>query len=139
VVAQAVPAFRAYQNTLQSVPTASNTRILLQAESFDPTNSFDSVTNFRFQPLVAGYYQISGHVAMAASTSGFAYLNKKGVIGSQGSYATSYAYEVNDLLQFDGVSDWVEMWVYQVSGGTVNTIAGHGSTYFSGILISRTS
>ena len=38
---------------------ATNTKIVFNAKEFDTANAFDSTTNYRFTPQVAGYYQFN--------------------------------------------------------------------------------
>ena len=61
------PAFSAYQSTAQSLPQNVITKIQFQTKEFDTANAFDAVTNFRFQPLVAGYYQVTGSFQIATT------------------------------------------------------------------------
>ena len=54
------PAFSANRATSnQTVTSAALTKVQLNAETFDTDNAFDSTTNYRFQPTVAGYYPVS--------------------------------------------------------------------------------
>lgn len=55
-VAGTGPAFSAYRGTPQSVTTGQYTKIQINTEEFDTDNAFDSGTNYRFTPQVAGYY-----------------------------------------------------------------------------------
>jgi hypothetical protein len=56
------PAFSVYSTANQVTATVTYTKIQLNTENFDTNNNFDSTTNYRFTPTVAGYYQISGAV-----------------------------------------------------------------------------
>jgi len=56
------PAFSAYQNSAQSVSSGTTVKVQFQAEDFDTANCFDSTTNYRFTPNVAGYYQVNALV-----------------------------------------------------------------------------
>lgn len=129
------PAFRAWNSSVTSIPTATATKIALQSENFDTANAFDSVTNYRFQPLVAGYYQLTGAVGIVSSVIGFAMFYKNGAVATQGQYSTGYAYVVSDLVYLNGSTDYVELFVNQTSGGTVNTVNASAATYFSGALV----
>jgi hypothetical protein len=64
VIQKAMPAFRAYKTSAQTISSSTFTKVSLQAESFDVTNAFDSTTNYRFQPTVAGYYQANGTIIL---------------------------------------------------------------------------
>ena len=55
------PTFSVYRNTTeQSVTSNVATKIQFNAEEFDTANCFDSTTNYRFTPNVAGYYLFQG-------------------------------------------------------------------------------
>jgi hypothetical protein len=53
------PAFSVYQGTQQNPTSGVYTKIQFTVENFDTANAFDSTTNYRFTPQVAGYYQIN--------------------------------------------------------------------------------
>jgi hypothetical protein len=71
------PAFSAYRATsAQSFTAGVWSKVQFNAESYDTANCYDSTTNYRFTPNVAGYYSVNLSVnysiASAASTSGLA-------------------------------------------------------------------
>jgi len=136
------PAFSAYQSTLQSVPNITYSKIQIQTKEFDTANAFDNITNYRFQPLTAGYYQISGsiNIASGAAFPVLAIIYKNGVAYKNGTVSTGSAAvynqaEVSALVYLNGSTDYVELWAYQASGGAVNTTIGIQNTYFQGIFI----
>ena len=63
------PAFSAYQSSGQALSSNTQTKLQFQAKEFDTANCFDNVTNYRFTPTVAGYYQVSGGLAVASSAT----------------------------------------------------------------------
>lgn len=64
------PAFSAYTGTTTVISTGPGFVVItLTAEDFDTDNAFDSVAFSRFQPTVAGYYFISGRLAVTGSTA----------------------------------------------------------------------
>lgn len=69
VTQKAMPAFRAYTTSSQTITSGTFTKVALQAKSFDSTSAFDSTTNYRFQPTVAGYYQTNGSIYFQATSS----------------------------------------------------------------------
>ena len=74
-VAGSGPAFSAYMTNGSagiSTGAATFTKIILDTEEFDTASCFDSSTNYRFTPTVAGYYQINAAVTydVPASTAG---------------------------------------------------------------------
>lgn len=62
-VAATGPAFSAYPSAQQN-PVTVNTwvKVTLNAEEYDTANCFDSTTNYRFTPNVAGYYHLTGNI-----------------------------------------------------------------------------
>ena len=129
------PAFRAFNSSVTSLPTATFTKIALQSESFDTANAFDPTTNYRFQPSVAGYYQINGAVSLASTVSAVAAIVKTGAYVAYGQYATALTVVVSDIVFMNGSTDYVELWASQSAGSTVNTLPGSANTYFSGVLV----
>lgn len=134
------PAFSAFGNA-QTVSNTTWTKVVLQNEEFDTNSNFDSGTNYRFTPTVAGYYQITGSVYYGTTTGGTTvsiYKNgsefKRGSQNAGVSGGGSQSY-VSALIYFNGSTDYVEFYLYQNSGGSVTTNGGAALQYFQGILI----
>jgi len=110
---------RSYLAGAQNVLTATFTKVLIDTDSFDPSNITDLV-NHRIIPNQAGYYHVVGQVAFTtflASTFAMLYFN--GAIASYGDYIGSAVFAVtHDLIYFNGSSNYVELWCYQGSGST---------------------
>ena len=140
-VAGTGPAFRAYRTTSNQSLTASTwTKVQLNAEDFDTANCFDSTTNYRFTPTVAGYYQINfGAQVLGTSIIAIA-IYKNGSAYGLGTYFESAfansASNVQDVVYFNGSTDYVEGYILAVSSGiTVNgTINSQAQTRMSGFL-----
>lgn len=122
------PAFSAYQSTLQSLSNNTWTKIQLQSEYFDTAGAFDNTTNYRFQPAVAGYYQINCvvqalmFVALAVSI----YKNGSGTDYAVGTGTVSQLYSTvaqSKLIYLNGSTDYIELYAYQGSGVAINTVA----------------
>ena len=134
------PAFSAYLSTNQSVTSATFTKIQLNTENFDTNNCFDNATNYRFTPNVAGYYQINGSMNGQSSTTRsriIVSIYKNGSEykrGSDQNYANANAANVQDVIYFNGTTDYVELY-----GLTTATTAlfngGQELTYFSGCFV----
>ena len=135
------PAFSAYATSSQTVSSAVFTKVALQAEEFDTANCFDATTNYRFTPNVAGYYQFSSFVSGPSNSTQnqITAIYKNGSIykylgAVQNLNATAV---VNDgvsgsmLISLNGSTDYVELWLYQQTGSTVNTA---GTAYLTGFL-----
>ena len=134
-----MPAFSAYQSSAQSVSTGTWTKVQLQTEEFDTASAFDSTTNYRFQPTVAGYYQVNGAVEWAFVTGmGGVSIYKNGSIFKVGSFSLATlvgtAVIVSALVYLNGSTDYIELYCYETNG-TVNTVAGASQTYFQAALV----
>jgi hypothetical protein len=140
MVSGAMPAFSAYQSSTQILSNATYTKIQLQTEEFDTASAFDSTTNYRFTPQVAGYYQIQGVINYAGSASNIyttALIYKNGTsfkrVQVYGAYDSGPI--VVALVYLNGSSDYVELYGYQASGGTVGTTTGVINTYFQATMV----
>jgi hypothetical protein len=136
-VAGTGPAFSAYQSSAQSLTANTITKIQLQTEEFDTASCFDSTTNYRFTPNVAGYYQVNG--GFVASSSGRSYnviyIYKNGVqvkTGQAGNSTTGVGSGISVLIYLNGTTDYVEL--YGLSGLSQNTSANLQETWFQAFL-----
>ena len=122
------PAFSAYNNASQSIANSTETKVILNTEEFDTASAFDSTTNYRFAPTVAGYYQFNAVVRPIASTNlATAYLSfyKNGnvlVRGSEfsGGITTGAAIQIqaNYLIYLNGSGDYIELYAVLAGSGT---------------------
>ena len=134
-----VPAFAVYRSGTQSVTSGVYTKIAFNAETFDTDNLFDATTNYRFQPSIAGYYQLNCVVAHNGTSvsSAVPAVYKNGSIYQYGPYiqATNANSCISTMLYLNGTTDYVEIYAYQ----TASTAAWSGngySTWFNGHLVS---
>ena len=137
--ANAAPVFSAYLASNQSIVNNTATKITINTEIFDTNSNYDSATNYRFTPTVAGYYQIIGGVAdVSGGTSGGlkAYLYKNGALYTYTNIPmtnTGVIAQCSAIMYFNGSTDYVELWSLQNSGGSLNIGGGATSgTMFSG-------
>jgi hypothetical protein len=134
------PAFSAY-NSNQAITHNTFTKLSCSNEVYDTNNNYDPTTNYRFTPTVAGYYQINGSVALAASsglcTIAIFKIGSIAFSGSAASLITGYTIvNVSSIVYLNGSNEYVELYCYQNSGGTINTITNSGPyNYFNGALI----
>ena len=139
------PAFSAYaNNTLQTITSGSQQKVLFQVEEFDTNNNYASS---RFTPTVEGYYQLNAEVRLdGASGTGemmiILYKNgseyKRGTNQSGTQIATSFwAMQVSSVVYANGTSDYFEIYVQQGSGGSVTVTAVNNSaiTWFNGCML----
>ena len=134
-------AFKAYgANSDQSLTSSVYTKVQLNVEELDSNGEFDSVTNHRWTPLVAGWYLVTYKVNVSAAslTLGFASLYKNGMQFAFGSYAppvTADAISVGSELVFmNGSTDYLELFAYGV-GTTLVVRQGPDRTTLSGVLV----
>jgi hypothetical protein len=139
------PAFSAYKTGQQTgISYATWTKVQFPSKNFDTASAFDSTTNYRFTPLVAGYYQLNATV----------YINTLAVGGQQiaiykngsqfscssetSTASTDVACVVSAVIYLNGSTDYVEVYViantasgtYQTNGG-----GGGGLVQFSGAMV----
>ena len=139
------PAFSAYaNNTLQTITSGSQQKVLFQVEEFDTNNNFASST---FTPTVAGYYQLNAQVRLdGASGTGEMMIviwrngseYKRGTNQSGVQIATNFwAMTVSSLVYANGTSDYFEIYVQQTSGGslTVTAVNAVNITWFNGCMV----
>ena len=139
-----MPAFSAYGNASQTVTASTFTKVTLNTEEFDTNNNFDSTTNYRFTPTVAGYYQINGQISFGTTSTltrtlviiyknGSAYKYGLDIIGATLSGVRG---SVSSVIYFNGSTDYVEL--YGFAGG-VGTLTFNGASasddYFNGVLV----
>jgi hypothetical protein len=136
------PAFSAYLATNQTIAHNTTTKVTINTKEFDTNNCFNT-TNYRFTPTVAGYYQInvSGYL-VGTGVNGYV----QGYIFKNGSAikTTLFPYTSNNgiggvmlstVVYLNGSTDYVEFYIYQVTGVSQSLIGGQPSTIFSGALI----
>jgi hypothetical protein len=126
------PAFRAGEGTAVSVASATWTKITFGAEQLDTAGCYASD---RFTPNTAGLYQINAAVQYNGTTSstalfGFAvYKNGGAHSDGNGNITLQYAGTAgSDLVQLNGTTDYVEIYVLH-SQGTAQNMVGK---YFNG-------
>jgi hypothetical protein len=146
IVSVVNPTFSAYGNAAQTLATDVFTKVVLNAEDYDTNNNFDSTTNYRFTPTVAGYYQLNLKLTVA-TTSTLTLLiaefrkNGSGATNGRGlqfgfSVGTFGIFNATNIMYFNGVSDYCEIWLYMSGAGTLTTSsADKNTTFFQGSMI----
>ena len=145
IIPNANVAFSVNKTVSQSISSATETKVTFDAATFNIDSCFD-LTNNRFVPPVAGYYQFTFHCQMdyIGSSRGLAYLFiggvKQDVIeqANNSSASTYPSFIMNSLVYLNGSSDYVEIYVEQQSGSSKNlygdTLRDYASS-FGGILL----
>jgi hypothetical protein len=131
------PAFSAYQSIAQTLSAGVTAKIQFQTEDFDTANCFDSTTNYRFTPNVAGYYQVNAAFQVLGTSVSLPLLYKNGALIKYGTYqgsgTTSPINTVSCVIYMNGTTDYLEF--YGNSNATVNTANTTSSTYFNAAMI----
>ena len=138
------PAFSVTKSGNQTISHSTATKIAYDSEDFDTANCFDSSTNYRFTPTVAGYYQfnyniVASNAAAVAETWIAIYKNGSNwQWGLDTNSSTSHYWTLNGsaLIYMNGSTDYVEVYMSQSSGSnlTINPSASLPMR-FSGVLV----
>jgi hypothetical protein len=128
-----IPTFSAYSNPAggsQSVSNNTWTKVQINTKLFDTANCFDSTTNYRFTPNVAGYYQINASLCLYGTSSfpieqcGAIYVNGSTVhwiadISPNASLTSNNFSLVNGstIVYLNGTTDYVELYGYYYGSG----------------------
>jgi len=131
-----MPAFSAFGNVSYSITTGVDTKVRFETERFDTANCFDSTTNYRFTPNVAGYYQINyiGRFQAASPSIAYLMLFKNGssyIVGNQImgiSSGSNFDLPASELVSMNGTTDYLE--VYINVGGTSILVNDNPTTTF---------
>lgn len=124
-------------NSTQSIPNTTMTKIQFNVELWDTYAEFDKDTNYRFTAKKAGYYNVIWQVAFASAVDQRVF---------QAKLYKNGAVEINTTLNASGtgfltlgrstdvyldIDDYLEIWVYQNTGDTVNCVQGEDITYLT--------
>jgi hypothetical protein len=135
---------QAYRSTTQSVPGSTITAILFDSELYDSDGYHSTSSNTsRITVPTAGKYSLKSTIGFSSNGTGVRYVffcvngstgNRHGantVPGSGGSLDTIVTATADIMLN---ASDYVEVYVFQSSGGALNVLADStfpGGTRFS--------
>jgi hypothetical protein len=135
-----MPAFSVYRSSNQSISNSTYTKVQFNTEEFDTASAFDSTTNYRFTPQVAGYYQLNALInaggSSPVSTASAIAIYKNGSVYKYGVYtqATGSNVSISVLMYLNGSTDYVEVYGYLVSVGA-GFQGGSTDTWFNGSLV----
>ncbi len=147
-VAGTGPAFSAYlASNSGTISDSTWVKITLNTEEFDTNSNFDSSTNYRFTPTVAGYYQINASIQF--DDTGNPVNDMRTAIYKNGSihrvnmvHTTSGDVwgmaSVSALIYMNGSTDYLELYGQVYNGGGSAYIVGFGSykgTWMDGYLV----
>ena len=125
------PAFLAYQTSAQAIANASNVKVQFDTELFDSDGMYDHSTNYRFTPTKAGKYVVGAKIKFnnCASSRVYTMIYKNGSEYERSekrndSSGTDPDPISNLIIDFNGSSDYVEVYGLQESGGNIDTNVG---------------
>jgi hypothetical protein len=137
------PAFGVWKSGSQSISSSTWTKINFNAEEFDTANCFDSTTNYRFTPTVAGYYQFNGALYFNSSgscTRGILQLYKNGTGFKFGNYMPPITSDslrgvavLSTLVYANGTTDYFELYGF-ITATSPQFEEGQNQTYMNGFL-----
>ena len=140
VASTAAPAFNVYNTGGQTLTHNVATKLTLNTKEYDTNTNFDTTTNYRFTPTVAGYYFISAFWALSGTMTGFCatYIYKNGsVYKSLGTTNVSANYTAgfgSSLVYLNGSTDYIEIYATQGSGISQTVVAGNQYAWATGFL-----
>ena len=153
-ISVANPAFKAFLSETQDGLTSnSDTKVQFDAIEYDVGGYYDNTTNYRYTPLVAGYY----HIVFSASCGGAIDIEdfilnivKNDIFVTQGRlhmtgltnddfFASSI--HTQDIIHMNGTTDYLHCSARVGSEDATSPEfrSGKDRTYFSGLLLQRTS
>ena len=136
------PVFFARNNNTQSIPNGVSTKVQYDDELFDSHGYYDHTTNYRFTPLIAGYYHITANAQLQNTTgvrgfdikkNGSRYVN----VDAHDDSTSAQSVFLSTLIALNGSTDYVEVFIYQASGSSRNLSNGtqYAITEFSGYFV----
>jgi hypothetical protein len=138
-----MPAFSAYLGSNQAVSSGTWTKLQMNTKDFDTASCFNTST-YRFIPNVAGYYMFTGQtdnlsgggnrIIMALYKNGSVARYGNDLGPSSGSWSNGAGPLVSAMIQMNGTTDYVELYLYDSGGQTVGATGGLTS-YFQGYLV----
>ena len=121
------------------VTPSTDFKVPFNVGTFNPQGYFNTTTS-RFQPQVAGYYQVNAQLLGDAVSYLIAQVRKNGAIeiySEQTSSPNTEATPVVGIVYLNGSSDYLEVWGN--AGAVMNISSSTASTYFTASLINQTN
>jgi hypothetical protein len=136
-----MPAFSAYTSANQTASAATWTKVQFNNKEFDTANCYDAITNYRFTPTVAGYYQVN--IALVVGQNGSSAIQMQSAIYKNGSlYKTMLGYDATGhyqncsfsvVMYLNGTTDYIEPYMYGSTAPVIN--GGNNNSAFSASLV----
>jgi hypothetical protein len=139
IAPKGTPAFSAYAGAATSLSNNAYTKVLFNTEEYDTNSNYDTSLS-RFQPTVAGYYQISACITFSASQSTETvlevYKNGSQYQILQDVVMTGlFIFSGSTLVYANGSTDYFEIYAFQSRGSALNTSTGLRFTRFNGAMV----
>ena len=132
---QNYPAFKAYNESTQTLTDDTFTKIVFDTEVFDTDSTYDNSTNYRFTPNVAGKYFVFSQVALQSDTNtSIVYcnlliykngssvfdgnLNHRMDFNATANYVRSNNLNISSIIDMNGTTDYLEIF------GRINVTSG---------------
>lgn len=134
------PAFSAHRLAAGSAAPGYS-KVIMDTEAYDFGGSYD-VTTGRFQPQVAGLYQVNGKAELntTTGTAVAAAIYKNGVLAFLGGVAIGSAAAfpgstVGALVSMNGSTDYIELFVFNSNASAISYLTGEGRQFFQACLV----
>jgi hypothetical protein len=126
------PAFHARLGANQSVSSATTTKIAYDTEVLDTNGNYNQST-YRFQPTVAGYYQVNASLISFSADLTQLIIRKTGS-DLCGSYpSTTGGLNISCLVYLNGSTDYIEAYVLTSANATLRPLGVF--SYFQAAMI----
>ena len=135
--------FLAQRGSAQTLTTATFTKVQFNTETIDTGGYYDNATNYRYTPLVAGYYLVFASLLWDTSSANQRivniYKNGAAVNGATFYANTNYAYiSTIFLVQMNGSTDYLEVYGYHDKGSNADILGTASQNIFGAILVEPT-
>ena len=129
------PAFEANMSADQTVSDDTVTKVQFDTERFDTDSCYDNSTNYRFTPTTAGKYYVYSTIRSDSTSNStvaqvdiIIYKNGSAYSSAGSNFSTNYIAEhaptITNVIDFNGSSDYVEIFVRNnATGGTLKVQA----------------
>jgi hypothetical protein len=126
------PTFAATMSSATTLSAGTWTKIGYNQKLWDTGSYYDATTNYRFTPLVAGYYQVNASISFTSPTianPAFSIWknNNEYIRGASSGVSAQYLYvSVSGIVYLNGSTDYIEIFQYNNTGGTIASQSGGG-------------
>jgi len=136
------PAFLAYGTALTSCASGASVKVNLAAKDFDTASCFNTSTS-QFTPNVAGYYLLTASMyfpSAASGKNGELFFLKNAATSITNGLMSTYNGQgmilcASTICYLNGSTDYVECYLYQDSGSTLNMGSNSYGYNFNGCML----